>query len=189
MYKTLNILILLLITLTARGQNLNHELSKLLFDVDITSLDTTLIASFGKISSLEKLNHIDTFIIHREREHSSYFYTNSFKFKKNKYIKTVFKSGYVDVVKIDTAGNNTVKARIDVWLAFNTEKDIETTFKKLVRAFSPLGVSNKRKPSNATEELTVINEKENRKFYLLKSNSTFGNVASLHLTLTISSLY
>ena len=72
MYKTFTIFILLLITQTIRGQKLNHELSKLLFDVDISSLDTNLIASFGEIPSLEKISHIDTFIIHREREHSSY---------------------------------------------------------------------------------------------------------------------
>ena len=191
MCKALTISILLLITLTTRGQKLNHELSKLLFDVDLSSLDTNLIASFGKIPSLEKRSRIDTFIIYREKENSSYFYTHSFKFNENKYIKTAFKSGFVDVVKIDTAGNNTVKTRVDVWLAFNTKKDIEKTFNKLVRTFSSLGVSNKRKPSpsNATEELTVINEMENKKLYLLKSHTSFNNVTDLHLTLTISSFY
>jgi hypothetical protein len=82
MCKSLIIFILLLITQCVRAQKLNHELSKLLFDVDISSLDTTLITSFGEISSLEKINHIDTFIIHREREHSSYFYTLLLNSKK-----------------------------------------------------------------------------------------------------------
>jgi hypothetical protein len=191
MCKAFTIFILLLITLTTRGQKLNHELSKLLFDVDLSSLDTNLIASFDKIPSLEKRNRIDTFIIYREKENSSYFYTHSFKFNENKYIKTVFKSGFVDVVKIDTAGNNTVKTRVDIWLVFNTKKDIEKTFNKLVRTFSSLGVSNKRKPSpsNATEDLTVINKMENKKLYLLKSNYSFQNVTYRHLTLTISSFY
>jgi|SoiMethySBSTD1v2_1073268.scaffolds.fasta_scaffold752050_1 NDP-sugar pyrophosphorylase family protein len=191
MCKAVTIFILLLITLNTKGQKLNHELSKLLFDVDLSSLDTNLIASFGKIPSLEKRSRIDTFIIYREKENSSYFYTHSFKFNENKYIKTAFKSGFVDVVKIDTAGNNTVKTRVDIWLDFNTKKDIEKTFNKLVRTFSSLGVSNKRKPSpsNATEELTVINEMENKKLYLLKSNYSFQNVTYRHLTLTISSFY
>jgi hypothetical protein len=191
MCKAPTIFILLLITLTTRGQKLNHELSKLLFDVDLSSLDTNLIASFGKIPSLEKRGRIDTFIIYREKQHSSYFYTHSFKFNENKYIKTAFKSGYVDVVKIDTAGNNTVKTRVDIWLAFNTKKDIEKTFNKLVTTFSSLGISNKRKPSpsNATEELTVITEMENKKLYLLKSKYSFNNVTYRHLTLTISSFY
>ena len=154
-------------------------------------MDTNLIASFGKIPSLEKRSRIDTFIIYREKENSSYFYTHSFKFNENKYIKTPFKSGFVDVVKIDTAGNNTVKTRVDIWLVFNTKKDIEKTFNKLVRSFSSLGVSNKRKPSpsNATEDLTVINEMENKKLYLFKSNYSFQNVTYRHLTLTISSFY
>ena len=191
MCKAVTIFILLLITLNTKGQKLNHELSKLLFDVDLSSLDTNLIASFGKIPSLEKRSRIDTFIIYREKENSSYFYTHSFKFNENKYIKTAFKSGFVDVVKIDTAGNNTVKTRVDIWLDFNTKKDIEKTFNKLVRTFSSLGVSNKRKPSpsNATEELTVIKEMENKKLYLLKSNYSFQNVTYRHLTLTISSFY
>lgn len=191
MCKTLIIFILLLIALTTRGQKLNDELSKLLFDVDLSSIDTNLIASFGKIPSLEKRSRVDTFIIYREKEHSSYFYTYSFKFNENKYIKTAFKSGFVDVVKIDTAGNNTVRARVDIWLVFNTKRDIEKAFNKFVKIFSSLGVSNTRKPSpnNTTEDLTVINEKENKKLYLLKTNSSFNNVPQRHLTLTISSIY
>ena len=174
-----------------KGQKLNHELSKLLFDVDVSSLDTSIVDSFGKIPSIEKRSRIDTFIIWREKEHSSYFYTHSFKFNENKYIKTAFKSGYVDVGKIDTAGNNTVKTRVDIWLVFNTKKDIDKAFNKFVRTFSSLGVSNRRKPtpSNTTEELTVINEKENRKLFLLKSNYSFNNETYRHLTLKISSFY
>ena len=99
MCKTLIIFTLLLIILTTRGQKLNDELSKLLFDVGLSSIDTNLIASFGKIPSLEKRSRVDTFIIYREKQHSSYFYTYSFKFNENKYIKTAFKSGFVDVVK------------------------------------------------------------------------------------------
>ena len=191
MCKTLIIFTLLLIILTTRGQKLNDELSKLLFDVDLSSIDTNLIASIGKIPSLEKRSRVDTFIIYREKEHSSYFYTYSFKFNENKYIKTAFKSGFVDVVKIDTAGNNTVRARVDIWLVFNTKRDIEKTFNKFVKIFSSLGVSNTRKPSpnNTTEDLTVINEKENKKLYLLKTNASFNNVPQRHLTLTISSIY
>ena len=191
MCKVHTIVILLLITLTTKGQKLNHELSKLLFDVDLSSLDTNLMTSFGKIASLEKRSRIDTFIIWREKEYSSYFYTHSFKFNENKYIKTAFKSGYVDVVKIDTAGNNTVKIRVDIWLAFNTKKDIDKAFNKFVRTFSSLGVSKRRKPlpSNATEELTVINEMENKKLYLLKSHNSYNNLTYRHLTLTISSFY
>ena len=84
-----------------------------------------------------------------------------------------------------------MRARVDIWLVFNTKRDIEKTFNKFVKIFSSLGVSNTRKPSpnNTTEDLTVINEKENKKLYLLKTNASFNNVPQRHLTLTISSIY
>jgi hypothetical protein len=188
MLKNITILFLFSISQSVKGQKLNHELSNLLFGVDVSVIDTTLIDAFEKITSLEKSRKIDTFIIYREKSPSSYFYSYSFRFKKNNYFKGPFNYGSIILVKIDTGNSKASTARVDVWLEFNTKKDLELSYRKLVKKFRGLGSVTIEKPSYTVKQLTVVNEKDNKRLYVEKAVQSFNNATNFQLYIKISNL-
>jgi hypothetical protein len=120
------------------GQNIDIELSKLFFNVDVSKLDNTLLKIFLQDTSLHKLQEPNDTVFYPSRNpEAKSFVQYNFTFTKNTFLKTQFVDGNLGVI---TGHDYFDKDFTVLFLAFEFKNgsyldsaysEISATFKKL----------------------------------------------------------
>jgi hypothetical protein len=164
------LLILLLATLlkcNSQRQNINADLSKLFFKVDVTVLNSALLDKFSMDTTLHKfpIPKEDTVYYPLRNNEAKYIVQHTFKFENNKYIKAQFLEGYLGVILGRSYDDKDITV-LFLSLSFKTQSDLDTCYSQILERFKKLG---KLEIESKPEETAVITNIEyEKRFEIIK---------------------
>lgn len=164
--KLILLLLVTLINLGSQGQNINVALSKLFFDIDVTSLNSTLLDKFSADTSLHEIpTNKDTVFYPNRNNETKYFIQHIFKFESNKYIRPQFLEGSLGVILGRGYDDKDITV-LFLSLSFKTQADLDTCYSQVLERFEKLGKL--EIDQEFTETAVITNVEYEKRFEIIK---------------------